>query len=467
MEIGDIATWDGDISMVRRLSLKGRMCVITWVDGRAVSIVSDSSQRCTVPSRILHVLSSGPAPAYLESLALGPFPPDHDPRPSILFDNFVPPSLKHVALRYMIVTPYLCIFRARLTSLDLRYSQVWETMEDLLEALCRLPSLQSLILEESGPKDRFTEPPQPSNSVVLPHLRNLEFISGAEPTMALLDRLSIPDDVWLTVGIAVDTKPDGETDQREYLSGLLHAHLPDGLYYSLRFHAFSIMPYIIQGKSSGFIFQFSCPWLVQDGPGWSRPLPSLGLKIRWSARDHPPATDHVPAIIDAFIDRLTALTVGCPDVTSEVWQSIAPRINTVECITVSDRAAALGLFSALASDSPKPLFPRLRTIGFERMTLGDGRSKVDEDNGEETLLPVGWSVLDRFMRVMDSRGTIELGIRLVVIAQCDVEAPMVEALQRHLGYHTVHWDGITNGFCTYYSTIAEVSEAAPCSVAHN
>ncbi|KAI0058212.1 hypothetical protein BV25DRAFT_1919576 [Artomyces pyxidatus] len=174
--------------------------------------------------------------------------------------------------------------------------------------------------------------------------------------------------------------------------------------------------------------------------------------------DGTPATDYLPDIMNIFIigiDNLTALTVGCSEFTSDVWQSIAYQVDTVERITVSDRAAALGLFSALASDSSEPLFPHLRTISFERMALGDGRSSVDEENHEDTQRSVSCSILDQLVRVMDNGGTVELGIRLVVIAQCDIEAPMVEALQRHLGYHNVQWDGMTNGFYTYSESAKE------------
>ncbi|KAI0064771.1 hypothetical protein BV25DRAFT_186567 [Artomyces pyxidatus] len=450
------AAWDGDMSMVRKLAvdLQDSECAVISTDGTVSSL--GESQSSDFRRKLLCVLANTPAP-NLESLAFGPFSPQPgDYVYSVLFADIVPQKLKHVALHRIDLPSHLCIFRAPLTSLDLRASDVWETMEDMLETLRCLPNLQSLILEESDPKDRWKEPPQPSHSVALPFLRKLVLISGAELTMEFLNRLSIPDDVWLTVGIALGPDPVvEETHEWDYLSDMLHAHIPDELYDALRFQALSIMPYLMLGCPSGFIFQSSSPWLVQDGPGSSRPLPSLGLKVFWY--DVAPG-DYLPDIIDSFIDgidSLAALTVGCPEFTAKVWQSLAGHFYTVERITVSSRAAALGLLSALASDSPEPLFPDLRTICFEQMTLGDGRSKMDKEIFEETVLPVGWSILDRLMRVIDNRDSIELGIRLVVITQCDVEAPMIEALQRHLGYHTVDWDGATNGFYTYFESTEE------------
>ncbi|KAI0058209.1 hypothetical protein BV25DRAFT_1307776 [Artomyces pyxidatus] len=440
---------------VQTVSLGRRKCIVSRVEGIFVHVSNfpDNDEIVDLAfdnflRKITSIMEIQPAP-ILESLTLVKRR-DYDTQ-TVLFGNAVPLKLQHVNLYGLRVPLDLPLLQAPLTSLELRECVIWETYAEMLDTLRVLPSLQSLIVEHEFPRRPDPHPPK-SNSVALPCLRNLEIIAEFTDTKDLLDRLSFPVDVSLIVSIALGN-PAEDADGWDYLAESLLAHIPDEIYDSLRFEALSISPYAAGYDNdipvNGFIFHPSFPRPLQNTIGSPSPLPTLGHKIYWSDG---PGTEYLPLILKTFIlgiESLSALTVGHDGFTPEVWTSIADQVGTVGHITVTNPAAALGLFRALTS-RPVPLFQRLRTLCFEQMSLVDGGSAVDEyaEDGrlpDERILP-GLTV--ELLGVLMSRAAVGLGIQRVVVKLCDVDTVTIAALQRG-PVHEVEWDGDTRGFSSH------------------
>ncbi|KAI0056292.1 hypothetical protein BV25DRAFT_1832401 [Artomyces pyxidatus] len=146
--------------------------------------------------RATWLMTLQPAP-FLKTLHLETRDFRHETFDRAIFLDETPSELRAVYLKRFMLSPASILFTPSLTSLSLLSCYVWETFDEMLDALVGMPQLRHLHLRDALPRDLTF--PASAEPLTLPHLQTLLLGGWAPKVESSLRAISAPNATLLDI----------------------------------------------------------------------------------------------------------------------------------------------------------------------------------------------------------------------------------------------------------------------------
>ncbi|KAI0062648.1 hypothetical protein BV25DRAFT_1825154 [Artomyces pyxidatus] len=414
-----------------------------FIDGSRIVEYEDFTEEVT------EALESHPAP-FLETFRSACFlelPGDS------LFRGEVPPNLRTVEM--WACYPHPLLLQAPLTHLDLSEME----MENILDLLHELPSLEVMRLETPDPSeiDTFSPPP-----VALPNLQTLELVGrSADSIIRFMPFLDVPCDADLILRVyGCDLDESTFNTAMQNLAAIYAGQIADARKAGLIFRDLTIAPSEPWGHDNALTLHNPTSVQATENDADDPPsLPSsMTLSMTWSYKfgDERRIVPRILSFMPAIGSHETLNVTGKRLRFLQDWLDIATYGHQVSRITANGMAAH-GLIMAL-NQTDMPIFPRLDMICVTDLTL---ENQVDErpanpdyhpyrhaylrNNSREPMIPAeSLPFIKLLLEVLRSRTASGHPISHLSIQACNLSVDMISSLRALMGEEAVEWDGKDN-----------------------
>ncbi|KAI0319405.1 hypothetical protein OF83DRAFT_1082278 [Amylostereum chailletii] len=387
---------------------------------------------------MVDLLNASPAPVlqYLD-ITMGDDASGNSPLSPSIFTGITPPNLRRLELTDCTVPEGYHLLTAALTHLELSNCAGWDTMDELMDMLERLPLLKMFVYsaDSESPQIREVESRRENHSVGLPRLILLklhEDIVAVAHILRLLALLS-------NTNVIIETEDEDASElSPQEIAGLFQPGLQTWL--ASAFAAgggFSMCAIEMPGyEDLGFTMKAT---RLLDADDLDDATPPRPLRFDFSMQNF---TMDTPDLCNALLEMLTQLP-GMTNPTAVVakhtrlldtaasWRKITGDWDKVEMLALEERTV-YGFIGAL-NDETKVLFPHLKIVAIRAADLNVRRRFVgDGSAGEEVEAPDAKPV-DTLATALVRRAGLGCPPFAIVIRECDVSVENMQVVKDAIG----------------------------------
>ncbi|KZV63674.1 hypothetical protein PENSPDRAFT_757797 [Peniophora sp. CONT] len=340
-----------------------------------------------------------------------------------VFSNTAPPKLHTVLLdRCRPVSPTSCFFSSPLTSLSVDDCMCWQSIDEMLAVITKLPKLRDLTWVDENYR---TAPPflNPAayhpKSLPLHQLEHLELNMDFESIIRIVPILVFPTSTTVTVSSFFAQVPTAGTPQ-------FTALLEDFVWRSNR--AFGNQP---DREESGF-------GVVLESPTFDERGSSPPATFDFSACQDMECQDEFMLLIEQILSwpgvscAVTNIEMEHPDYMRQDshWEMLLRALPAITTVDVTGPAAAY-LSRALYVTESETIPPMLYGLAWNLQTI--------------ILKHVGPRVVAVLCQMLESRAEHSLPRLELKLRCCEIDCVTLGQLRLHRGIHSVEWDGRQEG----------------------